>query len=661
MSIVTLKKKALAQYKTQNGLSTEKKEISYCNESCKSQNYQPAFINIDQVFTKKNTFTVLPKSSAVPINNDDLVTKSYVDLINSTSDTATVTINNNQTISGIKTFNNLPVSSAIPTTNDQFVTKSYVDGAQTITGQKTFNAIPICPVAPSADNQLVNKSYVDSSFVNINFSQTITGQKTFNAIPICPVAPSAGNQLVNKSYVDNSGVTIGSNQTITGQKTFDAIPICQVAPLTDNQLVNKFYADSSILSKSIEISMSTDLNVSSNISTHKNSTVRITSTNNYKLTIPLPNALSNSKFVTFYQNTSKFEIRLVLTAGSFGGKYGSGGSELIVLANTWVHLFSDGTNYTVTDRSTENQIYNLNFSQATASIETNFQYVNAEVRLTSTFVGEVDLTIPESSVAQTLNQTYVFCNDNDETNPNTINLKVTSSFFKGFNCDNAGSQTSLRIPIKTKVVIFNNGANWIVREMNGIGSSYFKPMNSGGNDYTITRPFQKFTVLNTYGDNVIIKLPPPLPSDVGCEVTFSKGTWTNNASGNLLFDTSSNGAALVLVGSSTLPTKNSALSAASRIVKLTVIQYGYKGNGRLTATNSDNTIEITAIDSSNTLIGYGATISFSGFLAQIEGRNTTATGGGIGLTGKYKMDRPSTVGGTNLSFTIENSYIWTVI
>lgn len=86
---------------------------------------------------------------------------------------------------------------------------------------------PICDIAPIASNRLVSKGYVDgaittasSSYVKTTGNETIGGIKTFSEVPKCSTLPSVSNDLVNKDYFDGNAVLKTGAQTITGDKTF---------------------------------------------------------------------------------------------------------------------------------------------------------------------------------------------------------------------------------------------------------------------------------------------------------------------------------------------------------------------------------------------------------------------------------------------------------
>jgi hypothetical protein len=210
------------------------------------------------------TFLTLPQSSATVSNNEDLVTKKYVD-------DNYINIIGDQTLSsGIKFFNVLPQSSATPSDNKDFTTKKYTDdnfvgltGVQNISSIKTFVVPPRCAVTSTDYDELVNKSYVDNAvggltgtYVGLTGAQNISSTKTFLSVPKCSVSASANDDLVNKLYVDNavSGatgstgifVTLSGPQTINDTKTFSSIPKCSVSASANDDLVNKLYVDNAV-------------------------------------------------------------------------------------------------------------------------------------------------------------------------------------------------------------------------------------------------------------------------------------------------------------------------------------------------------------------------------------------------------------------------------
>jgi hypothetical protein len=80
-------------------------------------------------------------------------------------------------------------------------------------------------------------------------------------------------------------------------------------------------------------------------------------------------------------NVGLYQITLnatITTDGTFLGKYGSGTSSLIIPANTWVELFSDGTNWLVNDRSADFPF--LLFGTGTdLNWSSDYQYLDSKV------------------------------------------------------------------------------------------------------------------------------------------------------------------------------------------------------------------------------------------------------------------------------------------
>jgi len=77
-------------------------------------------------------------------------------------------------------------------------------------------------------------------------------------------------------------------------------------------------------------------------------------------------AIQTDLTTTKIYNVGTNQITLNSSGENYTGKYGSGTTSLIIPANTWVELFSNGTEWRVNDRSGENQFQNnlsSNFSQ----------------------------------------------------------------------------------------------------------------------------------------------------------------------------------------------------------------------------------------------------------------------------------------------------------
>jgi len=188
------------------------------------------------------------------------------------------------------------------------------------------------------------------------------------------------------------------DQTFTGTNVFSVLPKSSVVPSSNTDLVNKSYVDSSVGSY-YNLSLTGNTDVSGN-TFYKNSTIRITSNGAYTVTIPLASTSALANTSQIYQNNSSFNITLISSA-NFQGKYGSNTTNLVLPANTWVNVVSNGTNWRVDDRSVENQIYYIPAFAGdtdTTTLISNFQYINAELHLTSTYATSTTVSIPASII-----------------------------------------------------------------------------------------------------------------------------------------------------------------------------------------------------------------------------------------------------------------------
>jgi len=382
------------------------------------------------------------------------------------------------------------------------------------------------------------------------------------------------------------------------------------------------------------------------------------------VTIPLATAVfSRNKNMKIVNASSSFPLTIVSTGINFLGKYGSGTTTLIIPVNTWVGLLSNGTNWLVIDRSVENQFYTLaNFTTASNSIVSNFQYINAEIHTTSTYAGDALLTIPEATATNSLNQRYTIYNDNcrqgsGSNNGQSISLSITSSYFKGIYCDNAGNQTTLKIPPNSRVVIYSNGTNWIIEEYCSTSTVSTYQVGQAGN-WSVTRPFPKTTVMNAGNSaNIIITLPAPVVNDVGIEMVLIRGFSDTGAGG--IYVGGSVSIPIFTNTSSYLPVEATAF-ASSRILRCYVIQFGYAGSGSVVLTNGTTNAVVSGVVN-GTLIHYNSilTVPTTPASVQIKGRanGTTAVGG----NGTYVLSTNWTGTTGTYAFTCNDTYFWVAV
>ena len=184
----------------------------------------------DETIDDIKTFSSIPKTTATPSANTDLITKGYAD--NEYLQTGTAQSSTSHTIFGAKTFNSVVKSNGTPSVDTDLITKGYADTEyvndtteQTIAGVKTFSSIPKTTATPSVDTDLITKGYADAEYVNDTTAQTIAGVKTFNSVPKTTATPSVNTDLTTKDYVDTA---VASNTSQINTHTLEIAIISQI-------------------------------------------------------------------------------------------------------------------------------------------------------------------------------------------------------------------------------------------------------------------------------------------------------------------------------------------------------------------------------------------------------------------------------------------------
>ena len=431
--------------------------------------------------------------------------------------------------------------------------------------------------------------------------------------------------------------------------------------------------DKSATNQIFDYNISTSLTIDRNF--QLNSDINLTGSGG-TLTIynPTANFVADSYLKIFNKGTGT--ITASPTGGSsFLGIYGSGSASLIIPQNSWVKIVSNGTNWLCDERSEENQIYYPSaFTTGTETIATNFQYLNSELHLTSTFAGSVALTIPAVSVTQTLNQKYIIYNDNSLlATPNSNPIVLTStgtSYFRGAYQNNASGATQLTYTLapNSKVEFYNNGTNWVVTDIGETGNQ-LAPIRTS-NPATITRPFRKNYIIsnNVGGPNQGFTLPAPLASDVGTEIFIRKGWNYPGVSSSFYLDNNSTTAPpsttnpiYTLLSTIAQPAIASGNVLGSVLgARFTVFQYGYAGTGNIAFVNGSSTCTVTGISASASISHYQPIVLTGAPVASVL-VNERPTGGGTGGNGTYILTTAWTNPDGNYSFTISDFYAWTQI
>jgi len=409
-----------------------------------------------------------------------------------------------------------------------------------------------------------------------------------------------------------------------------------------------------------------------------NATVNLSTTSSGVVNIPVPSDTRCHQTTSIYNNIGIFQFTLTIASGTFSGKYGSGLTTLIVPINTWVQIYSDGTNWRVDNRSAENQFYYPTaFTSGTETISTNFQYINAELHLTSTFAGSVSLTLPAVSDAQTINQKYIIYNDNSLlSTPNSNPIVLTStgtSYFRGIYQNNATGATQLTYTLgpNSNVEFYNNGTNWVITSIGEVGNQLTPIQTTAPNNPTvITRPFRKnYIISNAVGGvNQGFRLPVPLASDLGTEIFIRKG-WNFPGTGSAFY---LDNASTTAPPSTTNPVYTLLSTLQQPVVtsgnhlgnvvggRFAVLQYGYAGTGTIAFVNTSVTCTVSLISTGAVISHYQPIVLTGAPVASVQ-VNERASGGGIGGNGTYSLSTAWTNPDASYSFTISDFYAWTQI
>ena len=165
--------------------------------STKELEANAVLLTTNQTVDGVKTFTLSVKSSAAPVDAEDLTRKDYVD----TLDAQNVKITTDQTVDGTKTFNEVVKSGEQPVDADDLTRKDYVDTAITT---------------------------VSDESVKLTGDQSIAGVKTFTQVAKSVSAPSVAADLTNKAYVDSiSGGGIGAIKSASRNTVLNQDPVSQ--------------------------------------------------------------------------------------------------------------------------------------------------------------------------------------------------------------------------------------------------------------------------------------------------------------------------------------------------------------------------------------------------------------------------------------------------
>jgi hypothetical protein len=227
------------------------------------------------------------------------------------------------------------------------------------------------------------------------------------------------------------------------------------------------------------------------------------------VTIPLATAtFSRNKYIKISNANTSNPLTIVTTGNSFLGKYGSGTTSLIIPINTWVELFSDGTNWLVNDRSINfNNTAITTVSATPTDLTTRYDFGDAYLYLSPTQIYTVN--IPNPTTAQT-GKIYTIENTH---NYFYTTLSISSGVFTGAYGSEA---TTFILPENSWLQMYSNGTNWVVNNVSNQGFSYYKTITTS--TYTLeAQYFNSYTF--AIQANITVTLPTINPKSVNLPIT----------------------------------------------------------------------------------------------------------------------------------------------
>ena len=243
-------------------------------------------------------------------------------------------------------------------------------------------ATPNVNITLPPPNLTAGSHYVGATiqiFNNTNFFLTLNRPASTGIF-----AGAYGNDSTSISLPDNTWMTI----------TFDGT----------NYLINERSANFTyqLTGYAVPVAFTTNFNLT-------NATINLSTTASGAVNIPVPSATRSHQTTSIYNNIGSFQFTLTISSGVFSGKYGSGTTTLIVPVNSWVQIYSDGTNWRVDDRDiTANYLLfgngtALNWSANNQYLDTTVEFVPASSALnTNTVIQTTSHTCSQSGNVLTI-------------------------------------------------------------------------------------------------------------------------------------------------------------------------------------------------------------------------------------------------------------------
>lgn len=189
------------------------------------------------------------------------------------------------------------------------------------------------------------------------------------------------------------------------------------------------------------------------------------------VTVPSPQVITNSNtyivnnYYKLYNNGTAL-LTVTTSVGAFGGQYGNLTGTILLPANCWMEIRSNGTNWAINTRG-GNFIYYIPIAYSTNYDFTNYRnYLNATIYFTGVITTGTPSSITIPSPATNINTITTIYNNLTTSNGYETNINIfttDSSNFEG-KYGTGASQFQLASTNWIELTSFNNGANYLINQ-----------------------------------------------------------------------------------------------------------------------------------------------------------------------------------------------------
>ena len=220
-------------------------------------------------------------------------------------------------------------------------------------------------------------------------------------------------------------------------------------------------------------SLNLDLSTTLDYALHYNllgATHNISATIGGIILYPNPSDAKSNRTTSIIRNVGTTGINIQILGGAFAGKYGRGVLSTVypLPPNSWIQLYSDGTNYRVDERSIAPTSFNTSAGQTDISL---YNYFTDSDFALNPYLDNLTVTIANPTLIP--NQTYQITNSSDANR-----LIITPAGARGFVGLFGSQTTTLNVPVKSTVYLVSNGTDWVVNNRSDNFSFFINPAST---------------------------------------------------------------------------------------------------------------------------------------------------------------------------------------